>query len=55
MNNETDAESGPFAINVSQVIQFSSRSLLTFNFPSDPASWDALYYTCDCGNLVLVA
>lgn len=53
VNNETDTEPGPYAINVSQVIQFSRRPLLTFNFPFNPASWDALYYTFDCGNLVL--
>ncbi len=45
VNNKADREPGPFAINVSQVIQFSSRSVLTFNSALHPASWDALYYT----------
>lgn len=55
MNNERDMEPGPFSINVSQVTQLSSRSVLTFHFTFNSASQDALYDTFYRGNLVLVA
>ena len=52
MNSETDTLPRPFAINVSQVIQFSL--VLTFHFLFNPAFWDALHYIRDCGNQMLV-
>lgn len=50
-------EAGPFAINVSQVIQLSRRSVLTFNFPTQAGILGCvvLYLCSDCGNIELVA